>query len=248
MVQLNFNATQVQPNRAPEPVPSGLYPVTITKSEEKPTKDGQGAYLEFEMTVVQGHEFAGRKIYDRLNIKNKNQQTVDIAYSTLSSICHVTGRLQIQDTGQLHGVPFQVLVSKVERNDRPGSGEMTNQVKGYKDINGNDPGLAGVTQGGGQPSWAGGGNAPQQQQPQNTQQWQPQGNGNAGQAPQNNGNGGQAWQQPQQGNGQQPQQDPNAGYQQQPQGQQPQQGAQVQPQNNGGQAPQDDTRPPWLRN
>lgn len=174
MVALNFNAAQVKPNIGLEPVPSGLYPVMITGSVEKPTKNGQGAYLEFEMTIMQGHEFAGRKVFDRLNIKNQNQTTVDIAYGTLSSICHVTNRLNMTDTQQLHGIPFQVIVVKVPRDDQPEV--FTNNVRGYKDMNGNDPGTAGnAAQPAGQPAWAqnGGGQPPANQQTQQVQQqWQ----------------------------------------------------------------------------
>jgi hypothetical protein len=164
MVALNFNAAGVQPNVAPEPIPSGQYPVMIVSSEEKPTKSGTGSYIELAMQV-QGGEFNGRKVYDRLNIRNQNQQAVDIAYSTLSAICHVTGRIHIQDTGQLHGVPFIAIVNKVPRDDRPG--QFSNEVRGYKDINGNDPGFAGqVASPGAQPQWA------QQQPPQQApQQW-----------------------------------------------------------------------------
>jgi hypothetical protein len=166
MVMLNFNAAQVQPNAALEAIPTGNYIVIITKSEEKPTKNGQGKYIEFEMTI-QGGQYAGRKVFDRLNIVNQNQTAVDIAYSTLSAICHVTGRLAIQDTAQLHGVPFTAVVPKKERDDQPGSGNMTNEVKGYKDVNGNDPGFAGVAGAQQQqaPNWAQQ-QPPQQQAPQ----------------------------------------------------------------------------------
>lgn len=182
MVALNFNAAGVKPNASLEALPSGMYPVVITKSEEKPTRNGNGSYIEFEMTV-QGGDFAGRKVFDRLNIKNPNQQAVDIAYSTLSAICHVTGRLNITATEQLHGVPFVAVVSKRVRDDLPPPppGEQpqySNEVKGYKDMNGNDPGFSGqVAQQNAQPSWAQNGQQPQvQQQPvqqQPIQQQQP---------------------------------------------------------------------------
>lgn len=162
MVAFSFNAVGVKPNVALEAIPTGLYPVMITKSEEKPTKAGNGSYIEFEMTV-QGGEFAGRKVFDRLNTNNPNPKAVEIAYSTLSAICHVTNRLQMTDTTQLHGIPFIAVVSKLPRDDQPS--QMTNEVKGYKDINGNDPGVQG---GGAQtsaaPSWAGGQQQPPQQQ------------------------------------------------------------------------------------
>ena len=201
MVALNFNAAGVKPNTALEAIPSGVYPVVITRTEEKPTKAGNGSsYIEVEMQV-QGGEYNGRKLFDRLNTKNQNQTAVDIAYATLSAICHVTGVMQLQDTQQLHGRPFQVVVVKKERDDQPGSGNMSNEVKGYKDVNGNDPGFAGNTQGGapqgqaqggGQPGWAG-----QQQQGQVQQQ-------NNGQAPGWAGQQQQGSQQPVQGQVQPP--------------------------------------------
>lgn len=176
MVQLNFNATGVKPNAALEALPSDNYPVVITKSEEKPTKANNGSYIEFEMTIQAG-PFQGRKVFDRLNIRNPNSTAVDIAYATLSAICHVTGCLQLQDTAQLHGRPFIAVVKKVPRDDRPG--EWSNEVKGYKDVNGNDPGFAGNAgaQTTAAPSWAGGAQqAPQQTAPvQQTQQQAPQG-------------------------------------------------------------------------
>lgn len=178
MVQLNFNAQGVAPNKALEAIPTAWYPVMIVGSSEKPTKAGTGSFIELEMQV-QGGEYNGRKLFDRLNIRNPNQTAVDIAYATLSSICHVTGRLHIQDTAQLHGVPFMALAKKRVRDDLPppAPGEepqYSNEVAGYRDINGNDPGFAGnVAQPASQPQWAGGG-APAQQQAPVQQYQQPQ--------------------------------------------------------------------------
>lgn len=221
MVQLNFNAGAVKPNLALEPIPTGHYPVIITGSEEKPTNAGDGSYIQFEMTV-QGGEYSGRKVFDRLNIRNKNQTAVDIAYATLSSLCHVTGVMQLTDTQQLHGKPFIAVVVKKPRNDQP---EVpTNEVRGYKDINGNDPGHGGqVTQQAAQPGWAQQGGAPQPAQPAQVQQAPQQ--AQPAQAPMNGGP--------------QPQ-----WAQQQPQQSAPQQ-AQPAPQQT--QAPQNGPMPPWAQ-
>jgi len=241
MVALNFNAAGVRPNVALEAIPSGIYPVIITQSTEKPTRSGNGSYIEFEM-AIQGGEYAGRKVFDRLNIRNPNQTAVDIAYSTLSAICHVTGVLAMQDTQQLHGRPFCVVVIKKERDDQPGSGNMTNEVRGYKDINGNDPGFSGNVQNqSAQPSWANNQQG-QQQAPVQNQAAQIQ------QQP--------AWQQQNQAPVQQMQQppvqqqvDPNAGqaappWQQQQQAQPQQQvQQQAQPQQNTGGG----STPPWAQ-
>jgi hypothetical protein len=55
--------------------------------------------------VLEG-PLAGRKLFDRLNLVNASAQTVEIAQRTLSAICHATGRLQVQDSAELHLIPM----------------------------------------------------------------------------------------------------------------------------------------------
>jgi hypothetical protein len=145
-IQMSFNAATVAPNAMPEPVPSGTYPVVIIASEEKPVSGKPGhAYYQLDMQITDG-EYKGRKVVERLNVKNANQQTVDIAYSTLSSICHVTGVMQIgQSSAELHNRPFKVVVVKVPRTDDPT--KEGNEIRGYLDMAGNPPGKK--TEGGG---------------------------------------------------------------------------------------------------
>jgi hypothetical protein len=153
MAQLNFDASQVQPNTGtPDPIPSGWYPMVIKNSEMKPTKDKQGAYLELEFEVIDG-EYKGRKVWDRLNLQNKNPVAVEIAYGSLSAICHAAGIIQVQDSQQLHGIPMEV---KVGLREADGNYDASNDVKGYRQLAG--PGQqAANPQGFQQP-------APQQQQ------------------------------------------------------------------------------------
>lgn len=141
MAQLNFDASQVAPSVAPEAKPAGWYPCMMTASEMKPTKDAKGAYLECELTILAPPEYAGQKFFDRLNLQNNNPQAVEIAYKTLSAICHATGVIQVNDSAVLHNRPLQVKVSL-----RPaGVGadgkqhDATNEVKGYKALDGAVP-------------------------------------------------------------------------------------------------------------
>jgi hypothetical protein len=124
----NFDATTVDPNKANDPIPSGWYNVSITQSEVKATKDQTGAYLELGMKVMDG-EHAGRMVFDRLNLHNKNPVAVEIAYRTLSAICHATGVMQVQDSQQLHGIPLQAKVVATPPKDGYDAG---NDVKGYR--------------------------------------------------------------------------------------------------------------------
>ena len=107
MAQLGqtFDANSVPPADDFQPLPVGDYRVEIVQSEMRTTKDGNGQYLWLEMQILDG-EYANRKIWDRLNLMNANQQAVDIAQRTLSSICHATGKITVDDSEELHQIPF----------------------------------------------------------------------------------------------------------------------------------------------
>lgn len=131
MAQLNFDANTVAPQQAFEPLPAGWYQVQIIESEMKPTRNGSGAYLQLTMEVLSG-QYANRKIFDRLNLQNANQVAVEIAYQTLSAICHATGQIQVQDSQQLHMKPME---AKVSVRAATGEYEASNDVKGYRPMN-----------------------------------------------------------------------------------------------------------------
>lgn len=155
----NFNANQVEPNAGLEPIPAGTYPVIITDSSTEENSGTAGSHIKLELTIQPGNNFAGRKLYTNLNVDNPNPDAVKIAYGTLSAICRVIGRMEITQTEQLHGVPFQVIVI-VDKNGY-------NNVKGIRDMQGNDPAKkGGVPNGGAQQTQ-------QQQQPANGYTQQP---------------------------------------------------------------------------
>lgn len=133
MAQLNFNASTVDPQQSFDPLPDAWYTVTMTKSEMKPTKDNQGAYLETELTVQDEGKYKGRKIFYRLNLKNSNPVAQEIAYKQLSAICHAVGVIQCEDSQQLHGLPFKAKV--VVKTDPTGKYDPANEVKAIKSVN-----------------------------------------------------------------------------------------------------------------
>lgn len=98
------------------PIPADTYIVQVTKSEMKPTRDATGEMLKLEFTVLEG-EYTGRKIYENLNLVNKNEMAVKIARSKLKQICQACGLSQIEDSAELHGIPFRGLVVIEESND-----------------------------------------------------------------------------------------------------------------------------------
>ena len=127
MPQINFDASQVDPSVPFETLPSGKYLVEITKSEVKPTKAGDGSYLELEYTV-QDDEFKGRKVWDRLCLNHSNTKTVQIARANLSAICHAVGVLQLKDSSQLHHI---ALIINVKTRKDQSTDDIYNEIKGY---------------------------------------------------------------------------------------------------------------------
>lgn len=100
-----FDASQIEPHTPYEVLPPGQYLVQIAVSEMRLTKDGMGQYLYLQLDVLEG-QYAGRKLFDRLNLVNPNPEAVQIAQRTLSAICRAAGKLQVNDSEQLHQIPM----------------------------------------------------------------------------------------------------------------------------------------------
>jgi hypothetical protein len=138
---LNVDLRQIPPQTALTPVPEGWYKVRIVKSNIKTTAKGDGGYLELQHEVLEG-QYQNRIIYWNLNLFNPSAQASEIAYKQLSSIGHCLGVFSLQDQNmpdqvvpQLHNQPYYIWVVIGQGNQGP-----LNNVRGCKDINGNDPG------------------------------------------------------------------------------------------------------------
>jgi hypothetical protein len=127
MAQLNFDASQVDPSIPFDVIPAGKYVAEITKSELKPTKSGDGSYLEFEYTILEG-QYQGRKVWDRLCLNHPLQKTVEIARANLSAICHSVGVMKPHDSSELHHIPLVITV-KLKKDDV--NNLFFNEVRGY---------------------------------------------------------------------------------------------------------------------
>jgi hypothetical protein len=147
----NFDANQVDPSVALDPLPAGKYLAVVSESELKPTKTGGGKYLQLTFQIIDG-EFKGRLVWARLNLENKSEMTVKIARGELSAICRAIGVMQPKDSVELHNVPLEINVGLKKRDD---NGEFTNVIKGYaKKGGGGGGGAAGArVPTGGIPPW-----------------------------------------------------------------------------------------------
>jgi hypothetical protein len=132
----NFDANQVDPSVALDPLPAGKYIAVVSESELKPTKAGGGKYLQLTFQIIEG-EHKGRLVWARLNLENKSEMTVKIARGELSAICRAVGVMQPRDSVELHNVPLEISVGLKKRDD---NGEFTNVIKGYAKKGGNGVG------------------------------------------------------------------------------------------------------------
>ena len=128
MAIINFNANDVEPSKAFDPIPAGKYIAVITDSEMKETRAGTGRYLQLEFEITDG-EYAGRKLWSRLNIENQNAEAVRLARADLSAICRAVNVLTPSDSTDLHNLP---LVIKVHCRKDKNTGEITNDIRGYE--------------------------------------------------------------------------------------------------------------------
>ena len=126
MATFNFNAAGVEPMqpRSYGPLPAGDYEMIIVKSDVKPTKAGTGHYLELEMQVIAG-EHSGRRHWERLNVDNPNKTAQDIAEAALAALCFAVGVTDMEDTVQLHDIPFVAHV-EIDRKEPD-----RNKIMGY---------------------------------------------------------------------------------------------------------------------
>ena len=124
-IDFDVTAYEAQPLRSGwDPLPPGDYTACVTSTELKPTKAGNGEYIELTIEIMDG-DFSGRKIWERLNVNNPSEQTVQIARSQLNQLATALGQVPLKDTDQLLEIPF-TLTLDIDRKDTT-----RNRVMGY---------------------------------------------------------------------------------------------------------------------
>lgn len=125
-----FNAGDVDPLDDFSPIPVGKYEAMVTESSLNKTKDGKGEFLLLVFEIIDG-DYKGRKIWNRLNIVNANDQAVQIAQKHLSSICRAAGKMQVDDSDQLHNLPMVIKVAIEPAKD---GYQASNKINAYEEI------------------------------------------------------------------------------------------------------------------
>lgn len=123
-----FDANEHEPQQVFDVIPAGEYVAAIVASEMRQNNARTGEYLWMELQILEG-PYAGRKVWDRLNLNNPNPKAVEIAQASLSAICHATGQMNVSDSVQLHDKP---MVIKLKVREAEGNYDASNEVKAYK--------------------------------------------------------------------------------------------------------------------
>ena len=127
-----FNVNELpQGNGNFEPLPAGWYTATISQSELKATKAGNGQYIKLRYDIT-GPSHQGRVVFGNLNIKNANPKAEEIGRQQLGDIMRAIGLAKVTDTDQLIGGQIAIKL-EVKQDEQYGA---SNEVKGFKSVSG----------------------------------------------------------------------------------------------------------------
>ena len=127
MSALNFDANTVEPTTEFDAIPAGQYEVVVIESDSKPTRNGNGGYLELKLQIIDGEQ-KNRRFFDRLVLEHTSQIAVKLARAKLSALCRAAGVLTPRDSRELHDIPVIATVICKRNKD---SGEIQNEVRTY---------------------------------------------------------------------------------------------------------------------
>src|SRR5215217_518735 len=156
-VNYGFNSQGIDPATFGLPNwADGWHKVVIVGSAAKPQSDpSKGGRLQFKVKCIEGPE-AGKEHFVGLNLYHNDPDTKKRAEQEMASICAVTGKPVFQNTAELYNIPFYILAETQTSSPTPQYPNPKPQTnfRGYRDVNGNEPGKSG--QGGGQMGGQGG--------------------------------------------------------------------------------------------
>ena len=124
----DFDASSV-PIPSYEPIPAGWYAVEIdaAKVQDNNKNTGKLLYLEY---VALNEPYAGRRVFQRINLSNPNAQAVEIGQRELAALAMACGVPALRDSAELLQKQIGVKVKiKTEEGREP-----DNAVVGYRPL------------------------------------------------------------------------------------------------------------------
>lgn len=142
MGNLNFNAADVPPAEALDPIPPGWYACSIIAAETKSSeKAGEMVAITFEVDGNAHPQCANRKLFTNLCINHpSSEQARDIARRSLSAIALAIGKNLLEDTDDLLGGRLRVKVKVVPPKD---GYDAKNDCCGFKSLSEDAPASGG---------------------------------------------------------------------------------------------------------
>lgn len=132
-----FNSAEVEPQQAFDTLPAGNYTLEVVNAEVRDTKAGDGKYLWLEHEVIDpAAEFAKRKVWGNVTLRNANAQAEQIGAAQLSGLCRAAGIATLDDTDQLIG---KIVRAKLAIKPARDGYEAQNVVKAYESANATAP-------------------------------------------------------------------------------------------------------------
>lgn len=101
-----------------DPLPAGQYAACCIEAEAKDTKAGTGQYIRLTWEVLD-EPYAGRRIWQNLNVRNPNPTAQEIGMKQLGEVCRAMGLVQIQDTDEFIG-GNAILKLKIRKSEEYG--------------------------------------------------------------------------------------------------------------------------------
>lgn len=121
------------------PIPSGEYLAQIVESDMMPTKNNDGEYLELTYAITDG-DYKGRKVWARLNLRNKNETAQRIGNEEFAAVRAATGVANPRDSQELHYKPHVIRVELIPAGTTDKKGYTNtrdkNEVKAWKKAEG----------------------------------------------------------------------------------------------------------------
>jgi len=126
-----FDAKNSEKQTEFEPIPAQWVTGEVVKSEYKPTAAKTGHYLTCQIKVLSPEDYKGRMVFNLMNLDNPNQTAVEIAQKELASLCEACGIDELEDSTELHGIPFGMRLGI-----KPGDANWPpkNVIKAYKTL------------------------------------------------------------------------------------------------------------------
>lgn len=115
-----------------DPLPAGWYNATITHTEQRTPKSGDGKYISCKYTII-GPTHQGRVVFGNITIKNANPDAEIIGRKNLGEIMRAIGLSMIKNDEQLIGGNLQIRL-EVKTGEYAG-----NEIKGYRALGGVTP-------------------------------------------------------------------------------------------------------------